>query len=227
LRLMAGTRKMMRQRLLDYATVSFCQSMSYEPSFSKRPGGAAARPRFFSLLGLGSDTGDSGAPALKVIIDEESNLPSSRDADSAVSLLRALDSAGDQSVARDSSFPPKPHTPTKKQQSVSPVAQKFGRRAAVESKSKGMFCFSTHLLSLLYHFISHFASCSALAIQVKFDQRAAHKHFFKPARSSNSSQKFFSVSKAFNIKASFSAACYDLPLTFAARSIAPTAAGIQ
>ena len=115
--------------------------MSYEPSFSKRPGGAAAaRPRFFSLLGLGSDTVDSGPPALKVIIDEESNSHTSRTGnDSAVSLMRALDSAGDQNVSCDSSFPPQPASPTKKQQAVSPVAQKFGRRAAVESKPKGAF----------------------------------------------------------------------------------------
>jgi hypothetical protein len=110
--------------------------MSYEPSFSKRPGGVAARPRFFSLLGLGSDASDSGAPALKVIIDDESNPSSSRDAESAVSLLHTLDSAGDQGVARDSSFPPKPQTPTKNQQAVSPVAQKFGRRAGSENKPK-------------------------------------------------------------------------------------------
>jgi hypothetical protein len=130
--------------------------MSYEPSFSKRPGGAASRPRFFSLLGLGSDTGESGAPSLKVIIDDESNPPSSRDAGSAVSLLRALDSAGDQVTTCDSSFPPKPQTPTQKHQSVSPVAQKFGRRAAVENKPKGeilvfVFYFHFHLLVLISH----------------------------------------------------------------------------
>jgi hypothetical protein len=128
--------------------------MSYEPSFSKRPGGAAARPRFFSLLGLGSDTSESGAPALKVIIDEESNPPSSRDTESAVSLLRALDSAGDQSVTCDSSFPPKPQTPSKKQQAVSPVVQKFGRRAAVDNKPKGVFV-HCHLLLLSHLFYSH------------------------------------------------------------------------
>jgi len=122
--------------------------MSYEPSFSKRPGGTAgARPRFFSLLGLGSDTGDSGPPALKVIIDEESHPNASRTGDdSAVSLMRALDSAGDQGVSSDSSFPPKPASPTKKQQAVSPVAQKFGRRAAVESKPKGEFHFHYFLM---------------------------------------------------------------------------------
>ena len=113
--------------------------MSYEPSFSKRPGGAAARPRFFSLLGLGNDASESGAPALKVIIDDDSNPPSSRDGESAVSLMRALDSAGDQSVTCDSSFPPKPQTPTKNQHVVSPVVQKFGRRAAHENKPKSAF----------------------------------------------------------------------------------------
>jgi hypothetical protein len=128
--------------------------MSYEPSFSKRPGGAAARPRFFSLLGLGSDASETGAPALKVIIDEESNPPSSRDTESAVSLLRTLDSAGDQSVTCDYSFPSKPLTPSKKQQPVSPVAQKFGRRAAVDNKPKGGFI-ECHLLLLSLLLDSH------------------------------------------------------------------------
>ncbi len=129
--------------------------MSYEPSFSKRPGGAAARPRFFSLLGLGSDTNESGAPALKVIIDDEVNPPSSSDAESAVSLLRALDSAGDQSFTYDSSFPTKPRTPNKNQHGGSSVVQKFGRRAVPENKPKSAFHCST-VSSLLLVFVSHF-----------------------------------------------------------------------
>jgi hypothetical protein len=135
--------------------------MSYEPSFSKRPGGAAARPRFFSLLGLGSDASESGAPALKVIIDDESNPPSSRDAESAVSLLRALDSAGDQGITCDPTFSPKPQTPTKAQHVVSPVAQKFGRRAVPENKPKSELQSNSVFLSAMFlHLTHHLLQCS-------------------------------------------------------------------
>jgi hypothetical protein len=155
--------------------------MSYEPSFSKRPGGVAARPRFFSLLGLGSDAGDSGAPALKVIIDDENNSSSSRDAECAVSLLHTLDSAGDQGVARDSSFPPKPQTPPKNQQAVSPVAQKFGRRAGSENKPKSE-TYSICISPPRSHLCLTFSHCSALTIQIESIEGITGKSPFKPPR---------------------------------------------
>jgi hypothetical protein len=151
--------------------------MSYEPSFSKRPGGVAARPRFLSLLGLGADANDSGPPALKVIIDDESNPSSSRNTESAVSLLRTLDSAGDQGVSMDLPFPPKPSTPNQKQHVVSPVPQKFGRRAAVDYKSKGAMhicCFifdSTLGLEFAHIFSQHSLLPSPINRRILFQAR--------------------------------------------------------
>jgi hypothetical protein len=199
---------------------SFFLTMSYEPSFSKRPGGAASRPRFFSLLGLGSDTGESGAPSLKVIIDDESNPSSSRDAGSAVSLLRALDSAGDQVATCDSSFPPKPQTPTQKHQSVSPVAQKFGRRAAVDNKPKGeilvlILCFLFSFSRLSPCFVFSYSFCSALTVQIKSIQRFTFKRFFKPACSIFSSKEVIPPTQALNSETSVSAAPRDVRFTCA------------
>ena len=188
----------------------FVSFMSYEPSFSNRPGGAAARPLFFSLLGLGSDNSESGPPSLKVIIDEDGNAPSSRDADSAVSLLRALDSAGDDGVARSAAFPPKPHTPTTKKQAVSPVAQKFGRRAAIDSKPKGKYSPQLHhFLNLFLRFFIQ--SCSAFTIQIKSIERITCKHLVEPPRPSISSKKSFSYPQNISAKASIPAACFQNP----------------
>jgi hypothetical protein len=193
--------------VMDGWSCIFVSFMSYEPSFSNRPGGAAARPRFFSLLGLGSDNSESGPPSLKVIIDEDGNAPSSRDADSAVSLLRALDSAGDDGVARSAAFPPKPQTPTTKKQAVSPVAQKFGRRAAIDSKPKGKYCLQSH------HFLSFYLRlfiqpCSAFTIQIKSIERIICKHLVEPPRPSISSKKSVSYPQNISAKASISAACF-------------------
>jgi hypothetical protein len=208
----------------DSQSSIFASFMSYEPSFSNRPGGAAARPRFFSLLGLGSDNSESGPPSLKVIIDEDGNAPSSRDADSAVSLLRALDSAGDDGVARSAAFPPKPHTPTKKQ-AVSPVAQKFGRRAVLDSKPKGKYCLQLHHFKYclqVHHFLSLYLRffiqyCSAFTIQIKSIvqiksiERITRKHLVEPPRPSISSKKSFSYPQNISAKASISAACFQNP----------------